>query len=117
MTHLDLTEEWGTNHDGRIRDHGEWCVPVFPSNRTLIGSPPTPYIFDDRCKWEDAGDAIRTVYDWGKDERKRRGLLGREWALGEGGLSAENMCNLFDQYMTTAFEQWKPAERVKVVKL
>lgn len=117
MTHLDFNKEWGTNHDGRLKDHGEWAVPVFPSNRTLIGSILTPFIFDDRCKWEDAGDAIRQVYDWGKDERKRRGLLGREWVLNEGGLNAGNMCDLFDKHMTEAFKKWKPTERVKVVRL
>ena len=31
---------------------GEWCKPVFPC-RSLQGSIPTPYIFDDRPRWED----------------------------------------------------------------
>jgi hypothetical protein len=40
--------EFATNHMGRYKLHGSWVKPVFPSNRSLQGSPATPYIFDDR---------------------------------------------------------------------
>ena len=41
-------------HDWRKWEHnkdltwGEWVKPVWPKSRSLQGSPPTPYIFDDR---------------------------------------------------------------------
>ena len=35
--------------------------PVYPTSRSIQGSPPTPYIFDDRCKWEDATKRIKEV--------------------------------------------------------
>ena len=59
----------GSNHTGTYKEHGEWVKPVWPSNISLQGSPPTPYIFDDRCRYQDAGDAIRYWYDKGDDGR------------------------------------------------
>ena len=40
------------------KKHGKWAFPVFPNNRSLVGSPPTPYIWDDRCSPEDAAEQI-----------------------------------------------------------
>ena len=50
-----LTEEdYTTIHSLHDREHwqfnpdltwGSWAFPVWPSNRSLQGSPPTPYIF------------------------------------------------------------------------
>ena len=53
--------ELGSNHRGEYKEHGEWVKPVFPTNISLCGSPLTPYIFDDRCSYEDAGEAFRMV--------------------------------------------------------
>jgi len=44
---IQFTEEFGSNHFGVYKNCGEWAFPVFPSNMSLIGSVPTPYIFDD----------------------------------------------------------------------
>ena len=80
-----------SNHRGTYKEHGEWVFPVYPSSRSIQGSPQTPYIFDDRCKWEDACDRIKEVYALSSEERKARGLKGREWALGdEAGFTSEN---------------------------
>ena len=38
-----------SNHRKTFTKHGEWAFPVYPSSRSIQGSPPTPYIFDDRC--------------------------------------------------------------------
>ena len=59
-------------------------------SRSIQGSPQTPYIFDDRCTWEDACERIKEVYSLPREERKARGLKGREWALSdEAGFTAE----------------------------
>ena len=55
--------ELGSNHRGKYKVHGEWVKPVFPSNISLSGSPQTPYIFDDRCSYEDAGEALLEWYN------------------------------------------------------
>jgi glycosyltransferase involved in cell wall biosynthesis len=94
---VDENDEWirfdgefATNHMGKFKKHGSWVKPVFPSNRSLQGSPQTPYIFDDRANFEDIADAIRYWYQMSKLERDTRGLAGRQWAL-ENGLTAEQM--------------------------
>ena len=84
--------EFSTNHNGKYKTHGKWAYPVFPSNRSLQGSPQTPYIFDDRVRFEDVADAIRYWYDMSELERGTRGLAGRQWAI-DNGLTAEQMGN------------------------
>lgn len=105
------TYEWGSNHDGRYKEHGEWVIPVWPHTRTLVGSPVTPYIFDDRCKWEDVADAFKEWYDMTPEERERRGKAGRDWCIGDGGLNVKNMCNLFMEHMEIAMDSFKPRDR------
>ena len=72
--------------------HGVWVKPVFPSNRSLQGSPATPYIFDDRVRFEDVADAIAYWYTTPETLRSEMALSGREWALANG-LTAEQMGN------------------------
>jgi glycosyltransferase involved in cell wall biosynthesis len=110
------TKEWGSNHDGRYRRHGEWAFPVFPKTRSLQGSPVTPYIFDDRCSWEEAGDRLYELYLMGREERKRRGLLGREYGLTEGQFTAERMGELFIESIDKTIENWSPRQRYTIVK-
>jgi glycosyltransferase involved in cell wall biosynthesis len=114
----DYTTEWGSNHDGRYKECGEWAKPVFPSSISLVGSIPTPYIFDDRCRWDDAADKIKEWYDVGDDERKRCGELGKEYAFSEkAGMTAEMMCQNFIDKMDTAFDKWTPRNRYEIVKV
>ena len=82
--------EFATNHTGKYKLHGVWVKPVFPTNRSLQGSPQTPYIFDDRVRFEDVADAIRYWYDTPETLREEMGESGREWAL-KNGLTAEQM--------------------------
>jgi len=111
-----FTYEWGSNHDGRYKSHGEWAFPVFPRTRSLQGSVPTPYIFDDRVDWQEAGDALYEVYQLSREERKRRGLAGREYGLNEGMFTAEKMGDLFIQSIDKTLENWTPRERYTLVK-
>ena len=75
------TPDIPSNHRGTYKECGEWALPVFPSNMSLVGSPKTPYIFDDRCRPEDAALAIAKLYNMSDKERKSRGKKGMEWAL------------------------------------
>jgi glycosyltransferase involved in cell wall biosynthesis len=104
--------ELGSNHRGEYKEHGEWVKPVFPSNISLCGSPLTPYIFDDRCQYEDAGDALLEWYNEGPEERERKGEVGRQWVLGDDAkMTAEHLSNGFIDSMDTAFEKWIPREK------
>ena len=123
MRFIDENGEWFTpspevpsNHRGTYKEHGEWALPVYPASRSIQGSPPTPYIFDDRCKWEDAADQIRNAYDMGDKERKRRGNLGREWALGdEAGFTSKHQANRVMEAFSELFNTWKPREKYEVI--
>ena len=104
--------ELGSNHRGKYKEHGEWVKPVFPSNISLCGSPMTPYIFDDRCFYEDAGDALLEWYKAGPEERERCGEVGREWVLGDDAkMTAKHLSDGFIKSMYGAFENWKPREK------
>ena len=118
LTVDDYTTEWGSNHNGRYKECGEWAKPVFPSTISLVGSIPTPYIFDDRCRWDDTADKIKEWYDVGDDERKRCGELGKEYAFSDkAGMTAEMMCQNFIDKMDTAFNKWTPRNRYEIVKV
>lgn len=103
--------DWGSNHDGRYKEHGEWVKPVWPKTRSLQGSPLTPYIFDDRADWADVAVALREWYDMTPEERQSAGEKGREWAMTDGGLYVENMCNLFIEGMDRAMKEFTPRQR------
>ena len=105
-------------HDWRKWEHnkdltwGEWVKPVWPKSRSLQGSPPTPYIFDDRCDWIDAGQRIREWYDMSKEERDECGFKGHEFVCSdEAMMSARAMCGLFTDHMKTALDKFEPKER------
>ena len=104
--------ELGSNHRGEYKDHGEWVKPVFPSNISLCGSPMTPYIFDDRCRYEDAGDALLEWYNEGSEERERKGEVGRKWVLSDDAkMTGEHISQGFINSMDIAFEKWIPREK------
>ena len=105
-----------SNHRGTYKEHGEWAFPVYPTSRSIQGSPSTPYIFDDRCKWEDACDRIKEVYALSSEERKSRGLKGREWALSnEAGFTSDYQSNRVIEAFDELFETWKPREKYELI--
>ena len=94
---------------------GDWCKPVWPSNRSLQGSIPTPYIYDDRPRSEDFAARLKEWYDMGDEERKRCGKLGHEFVMSDDAMmSATAMCNLFKEHMNTAFEKWTTRKRFTI---
>ena len=115
---IDFTPDFPSNHRGTYKEHGEWAVPVYPSNISLVGSVPTPYIFDDRCAPEDVAKALEEVYNMGKEERNRRGLLAREWVTSdESGMSARQMCENVIDSMDETFEKFTPRSRFDLIKV
>jgi len=115
---IDFTPNFPSNHRGTVKDCGDWAVPVFPSNISLVGSVPTPYIFDDRCAPEDVAKALCDVYDMSKEERDAKGLLAREWVTSdESGMSARQMCDNVIDAMNESFEKFTPRGRFEVHKI
>ena len=62
-------------------DVGKWCRPVKPRVKNLTGSQQVPYIYSDLCHEDDVSEAIKYWHDMSREERKKRGLLGREFAV------------------------------------
>jgi glycosyltransferase involved in cell wall biosynthesis len=108
---VDFTPDFPSNHRGTIKECGKWAIPVFPSNRSVAGSVPTPYIFDDRCNPEDAALAIEKMYNYSKEEREEIGRAGYDWALGdEANMTAEKMSNRVIEVLDKGFENFKPRQ-------
>ena len=106
--------KWKDNPD---LTYGDWVKPIWPNNRSLQGSPPTPYIFDDRCGFEEAAGQIYEWYKTPKEDRDKLGLKGREWMLTEEiGMSAKHMGDRFINDIEGVFENWKPRERFEIFK-
>ena len=102
----------GSNHRGKYKEHGEWVKPVFPSNISLQGSPMTPYIFDDRCSYEDAGEALLFWHDKTPTEREECGNKGVEFVKDKNiGMDAKHMGDKFIECIDDAFKNWKPKEK------
>ena len=122
VTHEDYTEIQSFHDDRKWKDNpdltwGEWVKPVWPSNRSLAGSIPTPYIFDDRCRFDDVADAIKQWYDMDSDERKECGMKGHEFVNGDYSMmSSTSMSNNFIDQMDTAFDKWSPRKRYSIYK-
>ena len=113
---INFDKDFPSNHLGTYKKHGKWAFPVFPTSRSLQGSPQTPYIWDDRCTAEDAAAQIRKVYDLSPEERDERGKKGREWALGdEAGFTAVKMSNRVIEAVDELFDTWEPREKFELI--
>ena len=110
------SKEIPSNNTGRYKEHGKLAFPVCPTNRSLQGSPQTPYIWDDRCTSEDAAKQIMAVYNLGKEGRKEAGLAGREWACSdEAGFTGEKQGKRIIEAFDELFSTWKPRERYELI--
>ncbi len=111
---LHERKKWKDNDD---LTWGEWVKPVWPACRSLQGSVPTPYIFDDRSDYEEVADQIHEWYKVPKEERDERALKGREYMMRDDTyLSSKGMCDRFIEDMDTAFEKWTPRNNFDLVE-
>ena len=116
MRFEDENGEWYTpspeipsNHRKTYTTCGRWALPVYPTNLSVVGSPQTPYIYDDRCSFEDVAERISELYSMSKEERQERGKAGMEWALSdEAGFTSEKMSERIIEGMDELFKVWKP---------
>jgi hypothetical protein len=106
---IDFDENFCSNHFGTYKKCGEWAVPVFPSNLSLVGSVPTPYIFDDRCDFREVAQAIEQVYNLPKSIRESKGMKGREWVMSsEAKMTSPHMCENVIETLEETFITFKP---------
>ncbi len=73
-------------------------------------------IWDDLCSPEDAAKQIKTIYNLTPEERKSKGLKGREWATSkEAGFTAEHQGARVIEAFDTLFSTWKPREKFEFI--
>lgn len=112
---IDFTPDFPTNACKRYTKCGEWTLPIYPQ-ANIVGSVPTPYIYDSRASIKDIMEQIQVCYDLGKEERNRRGLLGREWCLSEeSNMSAKHMCENIIHCIDTTLEKFTPSKQFELI--
>ncbi len=105
--------EWSRNE---LLAWGNWAYPVWPSNRSLQGSPMTPYIFDDRCDYMEVAEKLGYAFRAGRDHLEKVGMEGHEWVTNESGMASESMGEKFVEAIDGCFENWTPRERFNIYK-
>jgi glycosyltransferase involved in cell wall biosynthesis len=118
---IKFTEEFGSNHRGKYRNHGIWAFPVFPSNMSIVGSIPTPYIFDDRACPHDIAKEIRVLYEIKRTSPESYNHIcesAREWVTSDESMQSARWMskNVIDTIEETFanFTPRKPFELIKV---
>ncbi len=107
-----------SNHLETYRECGSWAFPVFPSCLSLQGSIETPAIFDSRCSFFDVSKKIYEVYSLSKDERRKRGLEGREWVCSdEANMTSEKMGLKFVEFTDEILSVENKKSTYKIYKI
>ena len=114
---IDFNENFCSNHYGTYKECGEWAIPLFPTNQSIVGSIPTPYILDDRASFIDASNKLVEVYNMPAEERQSRGMAGRKWVLSEESMmSAKHMCDNIISCVDETFATFKPRKKFELIK-
>ena len=118
---IKFTEEFGSNHRGKYKKHGRWAYPIFPSNLSLVGSVPTPYIFDDRAEPFDIAEQIHNAYI-NKTETpsvfEQDGKEAYAWVTSdESMMSARLMCKNVIDGIEETFDKWQPRHSYELIKV
>ena len=114
---LDFDKDFCSNHFGTFKNHGRWAYPVFPSNMSLVGSVPTPYIFDDRCDFRDVAEQMRAIYDAGKEYRDYIGKEARKWVTSdEAMMTARWMSKNVIDTINETLNTWTPRKSFELIK-
>jgi glycosyltransferase involved in cell wall biosynthesis len=118
---IKFTSEFGSNHRGKYRKHGKWAYPVFPSNLSIVGSVPTPYIFDDRAEPFDIATAIAELYAtkmYGPEEYEEQCKAAYEWVTSdESMMSAKLMSKNIIDGIDETFDKWEPRYAYEIINV
>ena len=115
---IEFNENFCSNHFGTYKKHGKWAIPVFPSNSSIVGSPKTPYIFDDRLDFRDLVKALMQSYKMTKKEKIERGLAGREWVTSDESMaSSRKMNENITKYLSQTINNFKPRKNFEFIKI
>jgi glycosyltransferase involved in cell wall biosynthesis len=118
---IKFTEKFGSNHRGKYKKHGKWAYPVFPSNLSIVGSIPTPYIFDDRAEPFDIASQIEKLY-FNKTQNPElyaeQCKAAHEWVHSEEAMmTAANMAKNIVEGIDATFSKWEPRHRFELIQV
>lgn len=114
VTLADYTPEWYTNADGRFRHGGEWADFVFPAVRSVNGSPLTPYVLQEFAAVPDVVDRLEKIYGETREERKARGLKGRDFLI-RSGMTRVGMAKGITKAINETLEDFVPRAKYEIV--
>ena len=118
---IKFTEEFGSNHRGKYKKHGKWAYPVFPSNLSIVGSVPTPYIFDDRAEPFDIADQIMALYKTKMETPeiyKEQCEAAYEWVISdESMMTARKMSENVIDGIEETFAKWESRYAFELIKV
>lgn len=117
---IEFTEKFGSNHRGKYKLHGKWAFPVFPSNISLIGSVPTPYIFDDRADPYEIATQIYNIYTLKfryPESYQDACDAAYAWVTSEESkMTAAHMCNTMIKTITETFDTFVPRHKWELIE-
>jgi len=118
---IKFTEEFGSNHRGKYKKHGKWAYPVFPSNLSIVGSLPTPYIFDDRAEPFHIAEQIDKLYSTktqNPELYKEQCQAAHEWVHSdESMMTAKHMSDNIIEGIDTTFAKFEPRHRFELIQV
>jgi glycosyltransferase involved in cell wall biosynthesis len=118
---IKFTEEFGSNHRGKYKKHGKWAYPVFPSNLSIVGSIPTPYIYDDRAEPFDIAKQISALYDTkinNPELYKEQCEAAYNWVMSdESMMTAKHMADNIIEGIEATFAKWEPRHRFELIQV
>ena len=118
---IKFTEEFGSNHRGKYKKHGKWAYPVFPSNLSIVGSIPTPYIYDDRAEPFDIAEQITALYNTKTTKPelyKEQCQAAHEWVHSdEAMMTAAHMADNVIEGIDATFAKWEPRHRFELIQV
>jgi hypothetical protein len=118
---IKFTEEFGSNHRGKYKTCGKWAYPVFPSNLSIVGSIPTPYIFDDRAEPFDIATQIKalwTIKTQNPHLYEKECEAAHKWATSdESMMSARLMSKNIIDGIDETFNRWEPRYSFELIKV
>ena len=95
--------------------HGIWAYPIY-GQRTIIGSPHTPYLYDYNASIDEVVKGLQYWYDVPKEERNCRGLLNRQFALDTGLNSTDFSINV-EAGIKKTIADFKPVDLFHLYKI
>tara|TARA_R110002074_G_scaffold193033_10_gene358931 strand:+ start:13530 stop:14798 length:1269 start_codon:yes stop_codon:yes gene_type:complete len=88
----------------QVTDGKDWFgVGIEPSSKAVIGSQQVPYIYEDRISKQDFHNALDTMYNASKEDRREIGLRGRQHV--EKNYNFDDFCESWVSLMDSVVEK------------